>query len=243
MRAVELAFGQVGRRCRHGAPNVLQRQPQPGQPRSVDLQTHRAGLAPLDGHGADPGDLRQFLHDRRRRHVVDLVQRHRVGGQRQDQHGYVGGVDLLIGRGTRQQCDRDPARGGVDSRLDVLRSGVDVARQIELQRDLAGAGSADRVHHRQPGNLPEIVLERRRDRGFDDIGRGAGIARHHLDRRKIDVGQRRHRQDPVTEQPEGDDRDNQQGRRNWTQDERGRHGRSRPGLSRNSPVSARPRAG
>ena len=46
----------------------------------------------------------------------------------------VGGVDLVVGRRVRHVLWQNAA-GGVDRRLDVLRRGVDVAVEIELQND------------------------------------------------------------------------------------------------------------
>ena len=61
-------------------------------------------------------------------------QRQGVGGHRQDHDRRVGRVDLAVGRRRRQVARQLPS-GGVDRGLDVVGGGVDVAVEIELQRD------------------------------------------------------------------------------------------------------------
>ncbi len=70
--------------------------------------------------------------------VAQLAQRDGVGRQRQGDDRRVGRVHLGIGRRIGQVA-RQRRAGGVDGGLHVLRGGVDVAVEVELQRDLADA--------------------------------------------------------------------------------------------------------
>ena len=79
--------------------------------------------------------------------IVDLVDRHRVGMDGVDQDRAVGRIDLLVGRRVRQVLGQQAA-GRVDRGLHVLRRAVDVARQVELQRD---RGRAERRSSRSSG--------------------------------------------------------------------------------------------
>ena len=220
MRTVELAFWIVHGAGGDRAAHVLQRKSKAGQLRHVRLQPHRAGLATFHRDRADPGNLRQLLHQCGRRIVVDLVQRQRIRGQRQDQHRHIGRIDLMIGRRPGQQGDRNPAEGCIDRRLHILRSGIDAARQVEGQGDLAGAVGAGGTHAGQSGDLAEIMFQRRGDRRFHDIRRGAGIRGNHLDRGKVHVRQSSDRQQPIAEQPQHNQRNGQQRRGDRPQDER-----------------------
>ena len=82
-----------------------------------------------------PGNLRDLLREDVFGVVVDGGDRQHVGVHRQNQDGRIGGVDLAIGR-RRRQVLRQLAAGGVDPGLHVLRGRIDVAVQVELQRDL-----------------------------------------------------------------------------------------------------------
>ena len=66
-----------------------------------------------------------------------------------------------------------PARR-IDRRLDILRGTVDVAREIELDRDCAVAERAARRHLGDARDLPELPLQRLGDRGCHDLGAGTG---------------------------------------------------------------------
>jgi hypothetical protein len=78
-------------------------------------------------------------------------------------------------------------------RLDVLGSEVDVAIEVELDDDLRHAERAQRRHLGDARNLPELTLERGRDRRRHGLGTAAGKRRGHLHGRKVDLRQRRHR--------------------------------------------------
>ena len=102
----------------------------------IDLHADRRLLLAADQHLRHAGDLRDLLRQDVLGVVVDLDQRQRVGLHRQDHDRRIGRVDLAIGRRVRQVLRQLPG-GGVDRRLHVVGGGVDVAVEIELQRDAA----------------------------------------------------------------------------------------------------------
>ena len=65
------------------------------------------------------------------------------------------------------------AARGVDGGLHVARRGVDVAVQVELQRDAGRAERAGRGHLGDAGDAPELPLQRRGHRGRHGFGAGA----------------------------------------------------------------------
>ncbi len=66
----------------------------PGRPATAP----RGSRPLLHRHRTNARDLRQFRHNHGDRVIVDLVQRQRVRGERQDQHRRIGGIDQMIGR-------------------------------------------------------------------------------------------------------------------------------------------------
>mgnify|MGYP003911623099 CR=1 FL=1 len=58
--------------------------------------------------------------------------------------------------------------------LHILGGAVDIARQLELQRDLADPERTRRRHRRQRGDLAELALERRGDECGDRFRIAAG---------------------------------------------------------------------
>ena len=81
--------------------------------------------------------------------------------QRQDEDRRVGRVDLAVG-GARRQVGRQLGRRGGDGRLDVARGAVDVAVEVELERDVGRAERARRGDLGDPRDAAEAALERRR---------------------------------------------------------------------------------
>ena len=138
-------------------------------------------------HGAQP------LRHQRVGEVGQLAQRDGGRGQRQRDDRRVGRVHLGVGRRIGQVA-RQRRAGGVDGRLHVLRGGIDVAVEHELQRDLADAVGRRRRHGGERRDLPELALERRRHQVGRRLGVGARQLRRHLDGREIDLRQRRDRQ-------------------------------------------------
>ena len=128
-----LTFAPVDRlrrpgRCRSAAPRAASGR-------------HRCGRRILRAEHVDAGDAadhREPLREHGLRVLVDLRQRHRLGAEREEQDRLVGRIDLLVRR-RRRHARRQLARRARDHRLHVLRRRVDVAAQIELQRDVGVA--------------------------------------------------------------------------------------------------------
>ena len=106
-----------------------------------------------------------------------------------------------------------------DARLNVARRAVDVAIEAELQRDAGRAQRALRRHLVDVGDLAEMPLEGRRDRGRHGVGARAGHVGLNRDDRKIDLRQRRDRQLRIAQEPGEDDADRQQNRRDRSANE------------------------
>src|ERR1700751_5864079 len=110
-----------------------------------------------------------------------------------------------------------------DRGLDILRRAVDIARQVELDRDRAVAERAARRHLRDARDLPELPLQRLRDRGCHDLGAGAGQLRGDQDRREIDLRQRGYRNERISRRTDEQDPGHQQRGRNRPRDEGARN--------------------
>ena len=143
-----------------------------------------------------PGKLRDLLRDPRVGQVLELRQRQRLRGERQREDRRVRRIDLVVDRRGRQ-VGRQEIAGRVDRRLHFLLGDVERELEGELQRDHRGAAGARRRHLVQPRHLAELALERRRDRRGHHVGTRARIERHDLDRRIVDLRQRRERQHAV----------------------------------------------
>ena len=222
MRAVERAgrAGDIGGDD-HRA-QVFERDAVVGEPRQVGLDAHRRLEPALHGDLADAAHLGEPLRQHRVGEVGELAQRDRRRGQRQRDDRRVGRVHLRIDRRVGEVLRQRRARA-VDRGLHVLRRRVDVAVEIELQRDLADPERARRDQIRERGNLPELPLQRRGHQRRDHVGARARKLRGHLDGREVDLRQRRDRQPEVSEQPAQHHRDPEQRRRDRAVDERRRH--------------------
>ena len=106
-------------------------------------------------------------------------------------------------------------------RLHVLRSGIDVAAQIELQDDARGALQVGGVHRRETGNRRELFFERQRHGRRHRFRTGAGQRGIDGNRREIDRRQVGDRQHAIRHHAEHDDAQRDERRRDWTLDEQG----------------------
>ena len=185
----------------------------------VHLDRRGIFLLPEDDDLPDPGQHRDALCQIQVGILIELVQGHHIGGQSENQDRLVSRVDLAVGRRVRQVFRQDAARL-VDRRLHVGGGAVDIARQVELQRDRRGPlhiRRRDLVHPRQ---CRELALERLRHRGRHDLRAGARQRRADADRWEIDGRQRGHRQEAVADHAADQQRSHQQRRRDRPPDER-----------------------
>ena len=219
LRAVErsLRSGDIG--AGNCGPQILHRDAVGGQSREVGLHAHGRLQSAQHRDAADAGNLAQALAQNCIGEIAHRAQRNRLRGQRERQDRRIRRVHFCIGRWIRQIFRQD-AGGGVDGGLHVLCGTVDIAIEIELQRNLADAERARRVHRRQRRDLPKLALQRRRDQRGDHVGAGARQLRRHLDGREIDLRQRRDWQRPVTQRTADQERDPQQRGRDRPADER-----------------------
>jgi len=95
-------------------------------------------------------------------------------------------------------------------RLHVERGAVDVAVEIELDRDRRCSQIACRRHLCDAGNLRELPLERLRHRGGHGFGAAAGQACGDLDGWEVDLRQRRHRQQRIGDEADKENAGHQQ---------------------------------
>ena len=148
-----------------------------------------------DGDLSDAGHLRDLLCQIVVRVLVNGDKRHCGRVRRKNEDRRVGRIELLVGwrrrHGLRQRLARRCDRG-----LHVLRREIDIAVEIELNRNRRGAEGAERGHLGDAGDLAELAFERRCDRGRHGFGAGPGQRRGDLHGREIDLRQRRHRQKP-----------------------------------------------
>ena len=206
----ENAFGPVDRGRGQRGADVLEPEAAGGERAGIDLNPRRIGPLPEDAGLGHAFYRRYLLRQQRVGVVVDAVDRQRVGMHRIDQHRAVGRVGFSVGRRARQVFGQDAGRR-VDRGDHVAGGGVDVARQIELQRDRQRADAAGRGHLVERGDRGELLFERRRHRRGHRVGAGAGVVDRHHDGREVDIGQRRHRQQPVGADAEHQDPQHQQG--------------------------------
>ena len=66
--------------------------------------------------------------------VIHAAHGHGIAGASDDDDRSVRGIDLAIS-GLAREISREIGVGGIDCGLNVARGGVDVAAEVELQRD------------------------------------------------------------------------------------------------------------
>ncbi len=208
-RAIEVALGLVDVGGGDQGAHVRQVQAIGGQGLGVDFDTHGLALATGDADHADAADLRNLLRHTRVDQVIELGQQHGLGGNRQGQHRGIRRVDLVVHRRRRQILGQQVG-GGVDCSLHLLLGDIHIDIEVEAQgqhRRPAGAGGR---HLGQAGHLPELTLQRCRDRAGHHIRAGAGVQGHHPDGRVIHLRQGRYRQQAIRDDTGEDNRQHAQ---------------------------------
>src|SRR5581483_575365 len=187
----------------------------------VELDAHRVLLRAEHLHLRDAAHHGDALRHHRLAVLVDLPHRERRRRERDVEDRLVGRIDLPVDR-RRRHAGREERRGLRDRRLHVLRGGVDVAVELELEGHLSAAERARRVHRREPGDRRELPLERRRDRGRHRLGVRARKRSAHEERREVDIREVAHREAPVRDHAGDQDRDHDERGRDRAADERTR---------------------
>jgi hypothetical protein len=216
--AFDRALGAVGVGRRQRRAHVLEPDAVFEELQRVELDAHGRQRRAADDDLADAVELRQALLQDIARGVVETALAQRVRRQGQDQHRRVGGVQLAIGRVAFQRGRQVGARR-VYRGLHVARGAVDVAVEVELERDRGLANGRRRCHLGHVGDLAEPALERARDARRHGLRTCARQCRGDGDGREVDLGQRRDRQPGEGDQPRDGDADRDQRRRDRPQDE------------------------
>jgi hypothetical protein len=153
---------------------------------AVEPDAHRIAATADDADAGDAGHGRQPVDDVALGIVGEVEHRHRIGRERERYDGVgvrVGFDDLRrIGLG-RQAADH--ARDAV---AHVVRRGVDVAVDVELDANLRALVFAIGLDLQDPLDAGDRVLDDLRYLGFDDRGRRAAVGGRDRDRRAVDVG-------------------------------------------------------
>ena len=136
-----------------------------------------------------------------------LVQdRHGQGraGQRQIQNRLIGGINLAKGRRRRHSLGQTAKSAG-NGGLHILRGGIDIAAQDELQGDPGGALRTDGTHGVDTGDGREFLLQRRGHGGGHCFRIGAGEIGADADRGKVHRRQIAHGKEAITDKAGKDD--------------------------------------
>ena len=218
-RAVEAALRLIHARGVDRAAHVGQVQPARRQRAGVDLHADRWALAAGEAHHAHAGNLREFLRDARIHEIMHLRQRQRRRRHREREDRRVGGINFTINGRRREIVGQEIARG-VDGRLHFLFRDGQGDFERELERDHRGTAGARRRHLVHAGDLAETTFERRGDRTRHHRRARAGIKRENLDRREIDLRERRDGQQPISHDARQQQRDHEEARRHRPQNKR-----------------------
>ena len=138
-------------------------------------------------------DLRELLLHDGGSFVVELAAVVDIGGESDDHNRRVGRVHLAVS-GIRGQVRGQVGPRGVDGCFYVARGAVNVAAEVELDGDSGAAKGTGGGHLRNPGDVPQLPLQRSGDGSGHDLGAGAGEPRAYGNGRIIHLGQRRNRQ-------------------------------------------------
>ena len=191
-RAVDVALGLVDvRRDERGCARPRGVSPVPPSATGSTC-TRTAGFCPpLIVTRPTPGDLRDLLREDRVGVVVDLVERQDVRADRERQDRLVGRVALASTSAASAACAGRRLDAALIAACTSCCGGVDVAVEVELQRDLRVREARDARHLRQRRHLAELALERRRHRRRHRVGARARQVRRDDDGRVVDLRQRR----------------------------------------------------
>ena len=134
MAVGEMPLGSVGVGAWRWPADLLQADAVLVQSGGIQLDADAGKRAPAHHHLPHALHLRQLLRHDGGGGVVHLALAQHVRGEREHEDGRIGRIHLAVG-GIAGQVGRQVAAGGIDGRLHVARRRVDIAVQIELQRD------------------------------------------------------------------------------------------------------------
>ncbi len=194
--AIEAALGQVDVGGPNRVADMRHAQAIGGLRGRVDLDAHRRTLPAGQADQANARQLRQALCHARVDQVIHLRQGQALRSYGQSQNRRVGGIDLAVHRRHRQVVGQETV-GGVDRCLHFLLSHAQCNVQGELQGDHRRTPGAGGRHLLQPGNLPQLALQRRGHGTGGHARARAWIQRGHLDDRVVHLRQGGDRQQPI----------------------------------------------
>ena len=180
------------------------------EPARVEPDAHAVLAEPEEVDVADALEAPERVAHPDEREVADVELVVALGGREEVHHHQEVG-----GRLERRHADppdvlRQAGLGDRDAVLDQHLRLVEVGAEPERdgERHLA-VGRALRRHVEHVLDAVDLLLDRRRDRVRDDLGRRPGVRGLHHDRRRHDLGVLRDRQRPVGQatQDERDDRE------------------------------------
>ena len=163
----------VGIRRGERRPDVLEADAVAEQGGGIQLHADRGQCGSADRDLADAVELRQALLQHVARGIIELPARQRLRGEGENHQGRIRGIHLAV-CGIAGEAGRDVGGRGIDRRLDIAGCAIDVAVQIELQRDARLPGAALRRDLGDVGDSAEIAFQRLRHAGGDGFRVGAG---------------------------------------------------------------------
>ena len=211
LRAPQNARRQVGIPSGHGRGDLIQSDATRGERPRVDLNPDRVFRRAKHLDLRDAVDRRETLREERLGILIEGGERQRVGRQREVENRRVGWIRLVV-RG-RLNAGGQLAQRFRDRRLHILRSGVDIAREHELQRHIAVAQRARRRHRVESRDRRKLFFQRRGNSGSHRLRACTGQAGGDRDRRKIDVREITHGQQPIRHDPEHENAEHHERRR------------------------------
>ena len=217
-RAVEIAFRRIDVQIADRGADIVDVKTVGGKRIRIELDAHRRPLPAADTDESDAGQLRHFLREPGLAVILEVGQRQRLRSYRQRQDRCIGGIDFRVNR-RRWQIGGKKITRSIDRGLDFLLGDVERKIEAELERDHRRSGGARRGHLVEPRHLPELPLQRRGDGRRHHLRTGAGIKRLHLNRRIIDLGQGRQRQERIGDHARQHDRRHQERRADRAQNE------------------------
>ncbi len=191
-RAQRIAVGD-------GAAYLVQGNTVMQQRAGIELHAHCRQRRAIHADLAHPGNLRQLLRQNGRSDVVQRAWRQVGRAQRQPHDRRLGRVDLAILRVAGHAC-RQVAAHRIDGRLHLPGGFIQVAPQLEGQRNLRRTLTAVGRDTGYPRDGTQRALQRRCHRGCHAFRAGPGQTGGDDDHRYIQLWQRRDRQQAPAQQ-------------------------------------------
>ena len=162
-----------------------------GQRVRIDLHAHRVLLLAEHLHLRDAVDRRDALREIGLGVLVDRRERQRRRGEREEEHRESAGFTLRKDGGVGIVAGSWRAADAI-AELHVLRGGVDVAVEVELERDRASTPwPLTEVIESMPAMVENCFSSSVATAEAIVSGLAPGSSARHLDRREVDVRQRR----------------------------------------------------